>query len=312
MKKRIVFMGSPQFAVPSLAVLASNYPVVGVVTKPDRPAGRGRKLTPPPVKQSAIELEIPIIQPKSLRDPDAYKQLEEWKPDVIVVAAFGQILRENVLNLPPYRCINVHASLLPRWRGAAPIQAAIMHGDQTTGATIMIMDEGIDTGPILSEKEVPIRSTDTFGTLSETLSNLGAELLKDTLPRYFDHKIHPVEQDNTAATYAPMLAKKDGELDFNKSALELERVIRAFNPWPGAYMYWNKKKRVIIHRASAIQITSSHQVLGIGERTVINQSPAIRCNQGMLILDEVQPAGKNKISGHSFLLGAIDWLNHDD
>ena len=313
MKPRIVFMGSPEFAIPSLTSLASNYPVVGVVTQPDRPAGRGRKLTPPPVKDTAIELGLQIIQPKTLRDPNALRQLESWRPDLIVVAAFGQILRENVLDLPTLKCLNVHASLLPRWRGAAPIQASIKHGDQITGATIMIMDKGIDTGPVLSQREVPVRSDDTFGTLSMVLSKLGAELLLDTLPGYITGDILPVQQDDSKATYAPIQNKKDGELDFTKPAVELERLVRACNPWPGAYMNWNNH-RLIVHKASVNEVEpgSAQHSSNIGERTIFNQTPAVRCRIGLLALDEVQPAGKNRMSGRTFLLGAKNWLEYSN
>src|SRR5512133_1632744 len=177
MNIRIVFMGSPDFAVPTLRRLAEHYPVTGVVTQPDRPAGRGRVLTPPPVKSLAQELGIEIIQPEKMREPEAQAKLQAWEPDLIVVTAFGQILRKSVLELPRYGCINVHASLLPRWRGAAPIQAAILHGDPGTGATIMIMAPGVDTGPMLTQQALEILPEDTAGSLGERLSQAGADLL---------------------------------------------------------------------------------------------------------------------------------------
>ena len=177
-------MGSPDFALSTLRALHENYPVVGVVTQPDRAAGRGRELKPPPVKTLALELGIPVIQPEKLREPEAMEQLRAWSPDVIVVAAFGQILRQDVLDLPKFGCINVHASLLPRWRGAAPINAAILHGDEETGITIMKMDAGLDTGPILTQRSVRIQPDETAGSLFETLSQLGADLLLETLPGY--------------------------------------------------------------------------------------------------------------------------------
>src|SRR5512139_2910075 len=180
MTTRIVFMGSPDFSLPTLRALAEQYPIAGVVTQPDRPAGRGRTLTPPPVKQLAVELGLPIIQPRRLRQPEAMEQLLAWAPDLIVVAAFGQILRPEVLELPAHGCINVHASLLPRWRGAAPIQASLLHGDRETGVTIMVMDPGIDTGPIMAQRSLRIDPDDTAGSLSNRLSQLGADLLIDT------------------------------------------------------------------------------------------------------------------------------------
>ena len=177
MQPRIVFMGSPGFALPTLKALADHFPVVGVVTQPDRPAGRGRHLQPPPVKTLAQSMGLPLIQPQRLQDPDAMARLRAWAPELIVVAAFGQILRPEVLNLPPYGCLNVHASLLPRWRGAAPVQAAILHGDPETGVTIMKMDPGLDTGPIISQRATRIGSEDTGGALSDRLARLGAQLL---------------------------------------------------------------------------------------------------------------------------------------
>ena len=239
MPVRIVFMGSPEFAVPVLRKLSAQYPVVGVVTQPDRPAGRGRVLTPPPIKILANELNLPIIQPRRLSESDALEQLHLWSPELIIVAAFGQILKPVVLDLPHYCCINVHASLLPRWRGAAPIQAAILNGDETTGITIMRMDPGIDTGPILSQHPLPISPEDTAGTLSSKLAELGADLLIETLPAYLTGRRLPEPQDESLATYAPMIKKEDGLLDFTATAANLERKIRAFNPWPGSYTFWN-------------------------------------------------------------------------
>lgn len=239
MNLRLVFMGSPDFAVPTLRALAAQYAVVGVVTQPDRPAGRGMTLTPPPVKLVAEELRIPLIQPQKLRQPEAVQQLKDWNPDLIVVSAFGQILRPEVLDLPRQGCINVHASLLPRWRGAAPIQAAILAGDAQAGVTIMKMDPGLDTGPMLSQRAIPIDAEDTGGSLLQKLSHLGGELLLETLPGYISGEIQPQPQPETGSTYAPMLKKEDGLLDFTRPAAELERKIRAFQPWPGTTVAWD-------------------------------------------------------------------------
>jgi methionyl-tRNA formyltransferase len=227
-------MGSPDFAVPSLEALCASYTVVGVVTQPDRPAGRGGTVVLPAIKVAALRLGIPVIQPEKLRQPDAMEQLQAWSPDVIVVTAFGQILRPVVLDLPRFGCINVHGSLLPRWRGAAPIQAAILAGDKETGITIMKMDAGVDTGPILSQRYIPIAPDDTGGSLFAKMSTLGAELLLDTLPRYLSGELIPQPQPEEGATYAPMLKKEDGLLDFTRPAVELERRVHAMNPWPGA------------------------------------------------------------------------------
>ncbi|NLG74330.1 MAG: methionyl-tRNA formyltransferase [Chloroflexi bacterium] len=302
MNFQIVFMGSPEFALPTLRALAKEYKVTGVVTQPDRPAGRGRDLTPPPVKKLAEELGLPTIQPQRLRDPDAMDQLREWNPDLIVVAAFGQILRQDVLSLPRFVCVNVHASLLPRWRGAAPIQAAILHGDEQTGVTIMCMDAGVDTGPMLAQAPTKILETDTAGTLSARLAELGAQLLIQTLPKYLSGELTPTAQDDSQATYAPMLKKEDGLLDFNRPAQELALRVRAFNPWPGTFTYWENQV-LKIHRAHAVQSTSPKP----GAALIHDGMPAFGTLEGLLVLDEVQPAGKRPMPGEVFLRGARHW-----
>ena len=302
MDLRIVFMGSPDFAIPALRELARHYPVMGVITQPDRPAGRGRVLTPPPVKLLAQELGIPTIQPERMKDPEAQERLKTWAPNLIVVAAFGQILRKSVLELPKYGCINVHASLLPRWRGAAPIQAAILHGDPVTGATIMMMDPGIDTGPILAQETVEIRAGDTAGTLSERMAEAGANLLIRTLPGYLAGAIRPYPQEGDQATYAPMIQKEEGLLNFDRPAGDLERRVRAFHPWPGAYLPW-QDGFLKVHRAHVAPRPSPHP----GRRSIIQEFPAIDAAQDCLVLDEVQPAGKKPMSGRDFLRGARQW-----
>ncbi|MGD8406904.1 MAG: methionyl-tRNA formyltransferase [Anaerolineales bacterium] len=300
-KEKIVFMGSPDFSLSTLGALHENYPVAGVVTQPDRAAGRGRELKPPPVKTLALELGIPIIQPEKLREPKAMEQLRVWAPDAIVVAAFGQILKQDVLDLPEFGCINVHASLLPRWRGAAPINAAILHGDEETGVTIMKMDAGLDTGPILSQRSVRIKTDETAGSLFETLSTLGADLLLDTLPKYFTGEIELRPQPEEGATYATMLKKEDGRLDFSRPAEELERKVRAFNPWPGTYFEWDGNL-LKVHRAS-IGMGKMRE----GERGVYLGLPAVGTSENLLVLGKVQPAGKKPMPGKAFLTGARNW-----
>lgn len=302
MSIRIVFMGSPNFALPSLQRLARHYQVVGVVTQPDRASGRGRELKSPPVKMLAQELNIPVMQPQKLREPEAMQQLQIWNPDLIVVAAFGQILKKEVLDMPKYGCINVHASLLPRWRGAAPINAAVLAGDEETGVTIMKMDVGLDTGPMLSMKRIRITPDDTAGSLFEALSTLGADLLIETLPAYMDGNITPQPQPEEGVTYAPMLKKEDGLLDFAKSAVELERRVRAMSPWPGAWFEWNSAP-LKVHKAHVGQGKAE-----AGKRLVEQNQPAVGAGGGVLILDEVQPPGKKPMNGKSFLAGARNWL----
>jgi methionyl-tRNA formyltransferase len=311
MPARIVFMGSPEFSLPTLRGLAENYSLVGVITQPDRPAGRGRILTPPPVKELAMALGLPVIQPNRLREPEALAQLQAWQPDLIVVAAFGQILRQNVLDLPPRGCINVHASFLPRWRGAAPIQAAIAAGDASTGITVMKMDAGVDTGAILSQAAVQITDQDTGGTLTTRLAIKGAELLLETLPDYLDGKIQPQPQDNALATYAPMLKKEDELLDFTLPADVLARRVRAYQPRPGTYIMWegNILKILRAYPCEGSGLTPGRAGPTPGQRGLVDKRPALGTLQGWLVLDEVQPAGKKPMPGQVFLNGAHNWVS---
>ena len=302
MSIKVVFMGSPDFATAILRALAQHYSLVGVVSQPDREAGRGKQLKAPPVKQVALELGLPIIQPERLRAPEAMQQLQAWAPDLIVVAAFGQILRPAVLDMPRFGCINVHASLLPRWRGAAPIQACLLAGDAFSGVTIMRMDPGVDTGPILTQRQTALTPEDTAGTLSDRLSGMGAELLIDTLPAYLAGEIVPQAQDNEAATYAAMLQKEAGQLDFSQPAEVLARLVRAYAPWPGAYTLW-QGEGFKVHRAHAVSGDSRP-----AQRGVVGHLPALGTAQGWLVLDEVQPAGKKHMPGEVFLRGARNWM----
>ena len=300
---RIVFMGSPDFAAISLRALAQKFNIVGCVTQPDRRAGRGKKLISPPVKILADELDIPTIQPHRIRDEEAMDALHSFAPDLIVVAAYGQILRPELLALPRYGCVNVHGSLLPRWRGAAPIQAGILAGDAEAGITIMLMDEGVDTGDMLSKRAIPIADDDTTETLFNKLAPLGAELLVETLPQYIAGEITPQPQPEKGATYAKMLKKADGKLDFSKTAVELERQIRAFSPWPGSFFEW-EGKRIKVHRAKV----ETQKSPGVGTQVQVGGVPAVGTSEGILLLEEIQPAGKKTMSGKSFLAGGgRDW-----
>ena len=299
---RIVFLGSPDFAVPALKALADRYPVVGIVTQPDRPAGRGGGLKPPAVKVTAHDLGIPIMQPEKLRAPEAMAQLHTWAPDLIVVAAFGQILRQDVLNLPRFGCINIHGSILPRWRGAAPIQAAILAGDTETGITIMKMDPGVDTGPLLSQRYIPITPNDTAGTLFEKLASAGTDLLLETLPPYLSGSLIPQPQTEAGVSYAPLLKKEDGLLDFNQTAIALERRVRAFSPWPGTYFNWQGTPLKVLRAR-----LSDEKSPPPGTRFVVDGHPAIGTAQGILVLEEIQPAGKKPMPGKAFLAGRRDW-----
>ena len=295
----IVFMGTPAFAVPCLRALAERYPLAGVVTQPDRPAGRGRQTVESPVKQFARQAGLPVIQPEKLKGPEVMVRLAAWAPDVIVVAAFGQILKPGVLDLPPRGCLNVHASLLPRHRGAAPIPAAILAGDAETGVTIMRMDARLDTGPVLAQRPAAIRPDDTSLTLSDRLSHLGADLLSEALPEYLAGRLAAQPQDSAHATYAPQLHKGDGHLDFTRPAAELERRVRAFNPWPGAFAMWQGQPLKIL-RAAVLSADAGEP----GRVVTTDRGPAVACGSGGLLLLEVQPPGKKPLPATDFARGA--------
>jgi methionyl-tRNA formyltransferase len=299
-------MGSPDFALPTLAALTDAYHVVGVVTQPDRPAGRGRKMQPPEVKVLAQSLGLPVLQPISMKDPEIVENLRSLSPDVIVVAAFGQILKADVLTMPPFGCVNVHASLLPRWRGAAPVQAALLF-DQITGVTFMKMDQGLDTGLILSQHSLPIEQEMTAGELSDELAQLGAQLLIETLPLYFYGEINPQPQNEAEATYAPRLKKADGELDFMQPAEFLTRQIRAFHPWPGSFAYFDGNP-IKVYQAHMLEKADAVP----GKRYIIDSKPAWGTQAGLLVLDEVQAAGKGRLAGEDFLRGTRDWLKDQE
>ena len=299
----IVFMGSPDFAVPSLKILAENNNVTGVVTQPDRPAGRGRTLTACPVKAAAVSLGLPVIQPvKLLHNSEALQQIKDWRPEVIVVAAYGKLLRAELLDLPPRGCVNVHASLLPRWRGASPIQASILHGDQQSGVTLMLMDPGLDTGPMLSQRATAIQADDTAESLESRLAVLGAQLLQETLPAYLTGSLIPQAQPEDGDTYAPLMRKEDGLLDFSKPALQLERQVRAYNPWPGCFTYVDGAM-FKVHRAEVADMVS----LEPRQMAVVDGYPAVGAADGALLLREVQPSGKKSMDGKVFLMGYHTW-----
>lgn len=296
---RVIFMGTPDFAVPPLQALidAPNYQVVGVVTQRDRPAGRGNKLQASPVKQTALAANVPLIQPEKLREPGVFEQLQAWQPDLIVVAAFGQILRKNVLELPKYGCINVHASLLPRWRGAAPIQAAIRAGDAQSGITYMNMDVGLDTGDMLASFAVPITREDTGGTLHDKMAAIGGAHLIETLDRTLRGEIKPIKQDESLQTYAPMLKKEDGAITWNDTAYTIERQVRAFDPWPGTYTAWNDQTLKIIG-GDAVDGSATP-----GEVVRLRDGIGVGTGEGIFKLARVQVAGKTATDVDAFVRG---------
>lgn len=302
---RVVFMGTPEFAVPALQALVKQHDVVGVVTQPDRPAGRGRKLVVSPVKEAALAHELPLVQPQSLGAPEAVAQLAAWRPDVIVVSAFGQLLRSDVLDLPPHGCLNIHGSLLPRYRGAAPISAAILAGDETSGVTLMRMNEGLDTGPILAWAECAIDPDDTTGSLTAKLAELSAALLDEALPRWLAGEIEVQPQDDLAATYCQTLTKEDGRLDWSRPAAYLARQVRACDPWPGAYTQWRGQRLKVLR----VQAQPDWQGRGQpGDVIEVDACVGVVTGEGLLLLVKVQPAGKRPMPAPAFARGQRDLI----
>lgn len=294
---RIVFMGTPEFAVPALLKLIAHHEVIGVVTQPDRPAGRNRQLQASPVKQTAVKHGIPVFQPEKLRRAEAIETLRQWQVDVYVVAAFGQILPQAVLDIPAYGSINIHASLLPRWRGAAPIQAAIRAGDHETGITIMKMDAGLDTGPMLSWRAIPITADETGQSLHDKLSQLGGDLLIETLPGYFDGSIQPQPQDDTRATFAPRIEKEEGRIRWSEPAAVIERMVRAFTPWPGTFTTWNDK----LLKVTGAEVAAGHAAPG--KVTLHEGRLAIGTGDGLLLPVRLQLEGRSAVSAADFQRG---------
>jgi methionyl-tRNA formyltransferase len=297
---RIVFMGTPTFAVPVLLALAGQHEVVAVVTQPDRPAGRGRSMTSSPVKQAALAADLPIFQPETLRDAKAVARLAAWHPDAIVVAAFGQILPPSVLELPSHGCLNIHASLLPRYRGAAPIPAAILAGDTVTGVTLMLMDEGLDTGPILAQEEHPITDMDTTASLTAKLADAGAQLLIATLPGWLEGKFEARPQDETRASHCRPLEKKDGRLDWSRPAVELDRRVRACDPWPGAYTRWRGRRLKVLRTRPR---PDRHAAGEPGQVVDLDPGIGVVTGGGVLQLVDVQLAGRRAMTAHQFARG---------
>ncbi|HKC94652.1 MAG TPA: methionyl-tRNA formyltransferase [Nitrospira sp.] len=298
---RVIFMGTPEFAVPSLeALLKSDDQVVGIVTQPDRPKGRGQSLTSSPIKLIAERERLPLLQPTKMKDPGFLDALRAWKPDLITVAAFGRILPPVILNLPPRGCMNVHGSLLPKYRGAGPIQWAIINGETETGITTMLMDEGMDTGAILLQERHPINVEDTAGTLSTRLAEVGGQLLIKTIAQLKAGTLVPRQQDHSLATLAPLLKKEDGVIDWAMSAMAIVNRIRGLTPWPGAYTFAGKE-RWTIWRAEAI----AEQGNGLpGTVTQVTKDAVhVATGHGVLALREVQPANRRRMTVSEYLAG---------
>ncbi len=304
---RIIFAGTPDFAARHLAALLnSQHQIVGVLTPPDKPAGRGQKLTPSPVKALAEEHDIPVFQPKTLRTEESQQWIMEQQADIMVVVAYGLILPQAVLDIPRLGCLNVHGSLLPRWRGAAPIQRSIWAGDQETGVTIMQMDKGLDTGDMLLKATCPITNEDTSASLYEKLANIGPEALLDTLSLITSGKCQPESQNDTFVTYAEKLSKDEAKVDWNLPATQIERCVRAFNPWPMSFFLINDQP-VKIWRTEVIAEQTT-QAPG----TIINadkQGIQIATANGILNITHLQPPGKKAMSAADFLNSKHEWFS---
>jgi methionyl-tRNA formyltransferase len=295
---RIVFMGSPEFAVPTLRVVAAVEEVIAVVTQPDKPAGRGQKLVEPAVKRYALERGLPVLQPARARDPGFIEELRALAPDVAVVVAYGKILPQAVLDIPRLGCLNVHGSLLPRYRGAAPVQWAVINGERETGVTIMKLDAGMDTGPMLLWRAVHIGDDETAGALAGRLAGIGAELMAVALGRLKAGALVEVKQDDAAATMAPMLEKQLGNLDFTWPAERLRNLVRGVDPWPGAYTYLDGEVLKLWGARSADGGGLPGEVLGVEPEGLV-----VACGEGALAFAELQVAGRKRLPAAAFVAG---------
>lgn len=307
-------MGTPDFAVPALeALIGSDFiDVIAVVANPDRPVGRKQTLTPPPAKLLAEKYGIPVLQPDRIKKPEWIEKIKELNPELIIVAAFGQIIPKEILDIPKYKTLNIHGSLLPELRGPSPIPYAILEGHKKTGNTIMLVDELMDHGQILAQRELEISEKETSETLFEKMAKMGANLLMETLPLWIEGKINPQEQDHTKATYCKIITKEDGKIDWQKSAEEIERQIRAFTPWPGAFCFFedqngNKKRLKIIE--ADIADCDNDTSREIGMLFAENNNILTRTGKGCIKLIKVQPEGKNPLSAEEFFNGYKYLLN---
>jgi methionyl-tRNA formyltransferase len=298
---RTIFFGSPEFAVPCLEALHDMSEVAVVISQPDRPAGRGLAMRPPAVKKRSLELGLEVWQPTKVRTAEFAAKLKGLEADVAVVVAYGRIVPRAVLDAPRMGCVNVHASLLPRWRGAAPIQWSIVHGDAETGVSLMQMDEGMDTGAVLATTSTLIARDDDAATLSDRLSKMGAELLRTELPRYVAGEITPRPQDESAATMAPLLKKEHGRIDWNKSSEAVHNQIRGMNPWPGAHTVLGER-RIKVHRTVAS--TLDPEGATPGQVTALDaEGILVACAEGTLEIQELQESGRKRVDARAFASG---------
>lgn len=305
MGQRLIFMGTPAFAVPCVEALVQDYEIVAVITQPDRPASRGRKIIASAVKKAALAHGLALMQPESLRQEEVVAQIAELQPQAIVVAAYGQILRPEVLSIPPFGVINVHPSLLPKYRGASPIAGALLAGEEETGVSIMLMDEGMDTGPILAQVSTKIHAEDTTASLGERLAKLGAELLLETLPGWLEGRIEAQGQDNAKATYTRPIAKKDGLIHWSLPAFEIWGRVRAFDPWPGAHTWWRGRLFKVLAARPLPEWAGKAEP---GQVLDLSAGVAVATGQGALLLKEVQLAGRRAMDIEDFVRGQSDFI----
>ena len=307
---KVVFMGTPEFAVPSLEQLVPAHDVVAVYTQPDRAAGRGRSLAMPPVKRAALSLNLAVRQPVSLKDAGVVAQLAVLRPDVIVVAAFGQLLPQPVLDIPPFGCVNVHPSLLPKFRGASPVAAAILAGDKFTGVSVMLMDEGLDTGPVLARAQIPIPASDTTGSLTARLSLIAARLLLEVLPRWSRGELVPQPQSEAEATYSGPVSKDAGEIDWRLPAVDIWRRVRAFQPWPGCYTKWQGEQLKIMEAVPlpGEKVFEVGQVVALAPDVESKAAFGVATGEGILGVLRVQLGGKRAMSAAEFLRGQRQFI----
>lgn len=304
-KLSIIFMGTPDFAVPTLEsiIIKSTYRIVGVVTQPDRPGGRGLKMIAPPVKKIAQKYDITYIQPEKIRKKNIKEWLRNCEPDVIVVVAYGKILPKSILEIPKKGCINVHASLLPEYRGAAPINWCLINGEYETGITTMLMDEGMDTGDILLQKSIIIDENENAQSIHDRLAQIGAELLIETLNRLVEGSLSPTKQDDSSATYAPMLDKEIGRIDWNKSAIEVHNLVRGLSPWPGAYTFF-RGIRIKIYETNINKQDCDHsQDPGAFITLDKDNGLLVQTGNGTIWLKTLQPASKSRMPAQDFYNG---------
>ena len=298
---RVIFMGTPDFAVPSLEALLTKHEVVLVVTQPDKPKGRGKKMVPTPVKACALEHGIPVLQPEKVKEPEFVEQLRSYEPDLIAVTAFGQILSEPILEMPKYGCINVHGSLLPKYRGAAPMQWSIIDGEKVTGITTMYMAKGLDSGDMLLKAEVVITDEDTFATIHDKMAVTGANLLLDTLDQLEAGTLERIPQDHDAATYAPMITKETGHIDWSKNRQDIINLIRGLNPVPAAYTIYEEEVLKIFGA-----VISDVQADGAANGeivAVVKKGFVVKCGDGCLLITEVQARGGKRMMTDAYLRG---------